>query len=252
MAMELPLPETIFAHGWITVDETKMSKSIGNVIAPKDIIDEFKLENADALRYFLITTAPFGKDGNYNDEEFKNKVNADLANNLGNLLNRSLSMLVKYFDGNILPKAVTSSENNELAVLIEKTKQSVIEFFNKYELSEAAETIISLVDSTNKYVNEQSPWKLAKNKETLLQCAQVLYNVLEVLRQVSVLIYPFVPNIAQNMWEQLAQQDNISDVLLSDLEWGGIKEGKIASKETVKPVFLRLDSEFAGDKKKKN
>ncbi len=252
MAMELPLPITIFAHGWITIDESKMSKSIGNVIAPRDIIDEFKLENADALRYFLMTTASFGKDGNYSDEEFKNKVNADLANNLGNLLNRSLSMLVKYFNGNIPPEAATCPENNESAVLTEKTKQAVIENFNKYELSEAAEAIISLVDSTNKYVNEQAPWQLAKNEETQIQCAQVLYNVLETLRHVSVLIYPFVPNIAQSMWEQLALQGKVSDVLLPDLAWGGLKEGKTASKETVKPVFLRLDSELAGEKKKKN
>ena len=250
LAMDLKLPETIFAHGWITVDESKMSKSIGNVIAPKDILDAYELENADPLRYFLMTTTSFGRDGNYSDEDFKNKVNADLANNLGNLLNRSLSMLVKYFDGNIIPEAVTAQKNNELAELTEKTTQSVIEKFNTYELSEAAETIISLVDRANKYTNEQAPWALAKNEETQMQCAQVLYNVLETLRHVSVLIYPYIPNIALDMWKQLGLEGNVSDILLSDLKWGGLKTGKIASKETVKPVFLRLDSELAGEKKK--
>jgi len=247
MAMELPLPKTIYAHGWITVDESKMSKSLGNVIAPNVLLKEFELKSPDAIRYFFATSISHGKDGNYSDEDFKNKVNADLANNLGNLLNRTLSMLVKYFDGNILPEAVTNSENNELARLTEETKASVVEKFNKYELADAAETIIALADSTNKYINEEAPWALGKTTE----CAQVLYNVLETLRQVSVLISPYIPNIAQDIWQQLALEENVSEILLSDLTWGGLKQGKMASKESIKPVFLRIDSELAGDKKKK-
>ncbi len=250
MAMEIPLPKTIVAHGWITIDQSKMSKSLGNVIAPGDILGAFGLEVPDALRYFLMTTTTFGNDGNYSDEEFKNKVNADLANNLGNLLNRSLSMLVKYFDGNVSPEAVTVAENNNLAALSDKTKREVIENMDKYQPYQAAESIINLVDSANRYINEQAPWTLAKNEETQLQCAQVLYNVLEALRYVSVLIYPYIPNIAQNMREQLGFDDRVSDFMLSDLQWGGLKPGRIASKDSVKPVFLRLDSELAGDKKK--
>jgi len=251
MAMEIPLPKTIYAHGWITVDESKMSKSLGNVIAPTTILNSFELENPDAFRYFMMTTTTFGNDGNYSDEEFKNRVNADLANNLGNLLNRSLSMLVKYFDGNILPEAITDSKNNELAELTRKTKQTVMTNFDKYELSAAAESVIHLVNSANRYVNDQAPWTLAKNEKTRTQCAQVLYSVLEALRHVSVLMYPYIPNIAQDMWEQLSLEDKVSGVMLSELQWGGIKPGKIASKESVKPVFLRLDSELAGEKKKK-
>lgn len=247
MAMELPLPNTIFAHGWITVDESKMSKSLGNVIAPKAVLDGYQLEKPDAFRYFMMTTTPFGNDGNYSDEEFKTKVNADLANNLGNLLNRSLSMLVKYFDGEI----TTDSNENDLSNLVKTTKQSVIEKFNNYELSEAAELIIRLVDSANKYTNEQAPWSLAKNESTLEQCAEVLYNVLETLRHVSVMIYPFTPNIAQDMWEQMSLEGSVADIMLDDLNWGGFKQGKIASKSSVKPVFLRLDSELAGENKKK-
>ncbi len=250
MAMEIPLPETIYAHGWITVDETKMSKTLGNVIAPRDILRGYELENPDALRYFLMTTTSFGRDGNYSDEDFKNKVNADLANNMGNLLNRTLSMLVKFFDGNILPEAVTEIQGNQLAELTEKAKQLVVQKFDNYELSEAAEAVVGLVDNANKYINEQEPWTLAKDETKKIELAQLLYNVLETLRQVSVLIYPFIPNIAQDMWEQLRQEGRVSDVLLSDLVWGGLKVGKITSKENIKPVFLRLDSELAGDKKK--
>lgn len=246
MALDIPLPKTIFAHGWITVDQSKMSKSLGNVIAPKSLLEAYNLETPDPLRYFLMTTTSFGRDGNYSDEDFKNKVNADLANNLGNLLNRSLSMLVKYFDGNITVEA----KDEGLAGLTEATKNAVIKKFNNYELSEAAEAIISLVDKANKYTNEQAPWGLAKEGKTE-ECAAVLYNALEIMRHVSVMLYPFTPNIAQAMWEQMSQPGSVADVMLDDLNWGGLKQGKIASKDTVKPVFLRLDSELAGDKKKK-
>ncbi len=246
MALDLPLPETIYAHGWITVDQSKMSKSLGNVIAPKAIIDAYELENPDPFRYFMMTTTPFGRDGNYSDEDFKAKVNADLANNLGNLLNRSLSMLVKYFDGEI----ICQDNENELSALAGETRQKVIDKFNNFELSEAAEAVINLVDKANKYINEQAPWTLHKEGKTV-ECAQVLYNVLETLRHVSIMISPFTPNIAQAMWEQMSLEGNVADVLLDDLQWGGLKQGKIASKDTVKPVFLRLESELAGDKKKK-
>jgi len=246
LALDVPLPKTIYAHGWITVDLSKMSKSLGNVIAPKAIIDAYELENPDPLRYFLMTTTPFGNDGNYSDEDFKAKVNADLANNLGNLLNRSLSMLVKYFDGEI----TCEDSNNELSVLAVETRRRVMEKFGKFELSEAAEAIIGLVDRANGYINEQSPWTLAKEESTKEQCAKVLYNVIETLRHVSVLISPFTPNIAQQMWEQMSQEGNVADVKLDELQWGGLKQGKIASPDTVKPVFLRLESELAGEKKK--
>jgi methionyl-tRNA synthetase len=251
MAMEIPLPETIYGHGWITIDQTKMSKSLGNVISPLVIMEQFNLENSDPLRYFLMTTTPFGKDGNYSDEDFKNKVNADLANNLGNLLNRSLSMLLKYFDGIIIPEALPNVENNELAEAVEETGKIIIEKFDNYAISEAAEAIINLVNKANKYVNEQKPWSLAKNEADIIKCAQVLYNVLETMRHVSVFIYPFTPDISQKIWGQLSLCGNVSDVLLSELEWGGLKQGKTALPENVKPVFLRLESELAGDKKKK-
>lgn len=247
MAMDIPLPETIFAHGWITVDQSKMSKSLGNVIPPKAVLDAYNLENADPFRYFMMTTTPFGRDGNYSDEDFKSKVNADLANNLGNLLNRSLSMLVKYFDGNI----TTATEENELSEFTKATKQTVIEKMGSYQLSEAADAIIQLVDRANKYTNEQAPWTLAADEETKSRCAEVLYNVLETLRHVSVLMYPFTPNIARDMWRQMSLEGDVSGILLSELAWGGLKQKKIASKSTVKPVFLRLESELAGEKKKK-
>lgn len=252
MALDIPLPKSIFAHGWITVNDSKMSKSLGNVISPADILSENKLDNSDPLRYFLLTTTHFGKDGNYSDEEFKTKVNADLANNLGNLLNRSLSMLLKYFNGNIKPEFKTAKEGNELAELTDLTQKKVIEEFNLYNVTHAAESIYNLVDRTNKYVNEQSPWTLAKNPETLNQCGQVLYNVLEVMRILSILLYPYIPNISRSIWEQLSMSGSLEQQKWDNLAWGGLKEGVITEKDRIKPVFLRIDSEFAGSEKKKN
>lgn len=251
MAMDIDLPKTIYGHGWITVNEAKMGKSLGNVITPEWIVNEHGLVNADPLRYFLMTTATFGKDGNYSDEDFKTKINADLANNLGNLLNRTLSMLVKYYDGNIVSQIVTDNKNNELADLAEFTQKMVLEKFDKYELSDAADIVFNLVDKANKYINEQTPWTLAKNPETQVQCGQVLYNVLEVLRQTSIMLYPYIPNISADMWQQLNMNGKISEQTWDNLSWGGLQPGKIATKETIKPVFLRIDSEFAGESKKK-
>jgi len=247
LAMGIKPPKAIYAHGWITVDKTKMSKTLGNVIAPKAVLDAYNLEKPDALRYFLMTTTPFGRDGNYSDEDFKNKVNADLANNLGNLLNRTLSMLVKYFDGEIKPEFIT---NGLLEIATINTLERIDNAFNAYSISDAAEAIISLVDNTNKYVNDKTPWTLVK-EEKMTECGQVLYDVLETLRHVSVMIYPFTPNIAQDMWQQLGQSGKVEDFKYADLKWGGLQAGKIASAETVKPVFLRMDSELAGEDKKK-
>ena len=245
MSLGLPLPKTIYAHGWITIDQSKMSKSLGNVIAPHDVLKTFNLSKPDAFRYYMASAALSGKDGNYSDEDFKEKVNADLANNIGNLLNRTLNMLVKYFDGEIKEKFITD-KTSKIAILANNTKNQVIEKFNSYELAEAANLIVSFADSVNKYVTENAPWQLAK-EEKMLECAQVLYDVLEAMRYIAIMIYPYCPNIAEDILVQLNQNVDFS---YKNLEWGFIESGKITEKEKIKPVFLRLDSEFAVDKKK--
>lgn len=246
MALGVELPKTIFAHGWITVDEQKMGKSLGNSISPSGLLEIFSLEKPDAIRYFFMTATPFGRDGNYSDEDFKAKVNAELANSMGNLLNRSLSMLCKYFDGEIKQEFVSNTIKNSALTAKDKTAKA----FDNYALEQGAEAIIELVNEVNKYVNDNAPWTLAK-EEKWQECGEVIFNTLETMRFVAVLIYPFCPNIAQDIWQQLSCDGNVADVKYSELEWGGLKIGKIATLETVKPVFLRLDSEFAGDKKKK-
>lgn len=241
MALDIKLPKQLFVHGFININQAKMSKSTGNVISPIDILKVWELEIPDAFRYYMATAAASGKDGNYSDEDFKEKVNADLANNMGNLLNRTLSMLVKYFDGEVKEEFKGKCDIDALA-----TVKKVKELFNNYEVQEAGNEIISLVNTTNKYVADNAPWTLAK-EEKWTECGQVLVNVLEIMCIVSALIYPFCPNIAAEIAKQLKFDLNIK---LDNLTLNNIKAGKLISKEEIKPVFLRLDSEFA-DKGKK-
>ena len=240
MALGLNLPKQLFVHGFININKEKMSKSTGNVISPVDILKAWDLDIPDAFRYYLATAAASGKDGNYSDEDFKEKVNADLANNMGNLLNRTLSMLVKYFDGEIKSEFKCKNPINVL-----ETVEKVKKYFDNYEIQEAANEIISLVNLTNKYVADKAPWTLAK-EEKWTECGQVLVNVLEIMCVVSALIYPYCPNIAKEMARQLKFDLNIK---LDSLSADNIKSGKLISQNEIKPVFLRLDSEFAINKK---
>ena len=242
MALDLPLPKHILAHGWITIDQTKMSKSLGNVISPTSVLEAFHLDCPDPLRYYMASAAPCGKDGNYSDEDFKEKVNAHLANSMGNLLNRTLSMLVKYFDGDVKPEFKVQPELFDKAL---ETVKAVKHHFDYYEVQEASQKIIELVDITNKYVTDNAPWTLAK-EEQMDKCGQVLTTVLEIMCVISSLIYPYCPNIASRMAEQLSYNLNTK---LDDITCDNIKVGHLIDKENIKPVFLRMDSELA-DKKK--
>ncbi|MCD8377326.1 MAG: methionine--tRNA ligase [Candidatus Gastranaerophilales bacterium] len=239
MALNLPLPKHIFAHGWITIDETKMSKSLGNVISPTGVLESFNLDKPDALRYYMATAAPCGKDGNYSDIDFKEKVNAHLANSMGNLLNRTLSMLVKYFDGDIKQEFKIKSELSDKALKIVK---EVMHHFDYFEIQEAAQKIMELVDDTNKFITDSEPWTLAKNSETD-KCGQVLTTVLDVMCVITSLIYPYCPNIASDMASQLKY--DLKSTKLQDITTDNIKIGHLIDKESIKPVFLRLDSELA-------
>lgn len=249
MALDLLLPKHIYAHGWITIDESKMSKSLGNVISPSSILESFELDIADPFRYYMAVSAPCGRDGNYSDDDFKEKVNAHLANSMGNLLNRTLSMLVKYFDGEI-KEEFTMLGNSELVSesieILRHAKVNVIEkvktHFDNFEIAEAGAEIIALVDLTNKYVTNNAPWTLAK-EEKMTECGHVLTTVLEIMCVVSALINPFCPNIAERMASQLSF--DLKGTKLDKLGNNNLKIGKLIAKEDIKPVFLRMDSELA-------
>ena len=242
MALDLPLPKHILAHGWITIDEAKMSKSLGNVVSPETIMNAFNMEIPDAFRYYMATSAPTGKDGNYSDEDFKVKVNAHLANSMGNLLNRSLSMLCKYFEGDIKEEFIAPSH------LFDEAKRVINDIkhhFDYFEVAEASLKIMEFVDVVNKFVTDNAPWTLAK-EEKWTECGKVLYTVLECMTSIASLIYPYCPNIARAMAEQLKYDINTK---LDNITFNTIKAGHLIDKEDIKPVFLRLDSELA-DKKK--
>ena len=238
MALDLPLPKHILAHGWITIDEAKMSKSLGNVVCPKSIMEAFNMDIPDALRYYMATAAPVGRDGNYSDDDFKEKVNAHLANSMGNLLNRTLSMLCKYFEGEIKSDFIVQSPVFDKG---KETIEAVKKHFDLFEVTEASLKIMEFVDIVNKYVTDNAPWTLAKNGD-MKKCGEVLYVVLESMCIISSLIYPYCPNIANNMASQLNYDINTK---LDDINFNNIKSGLLIKKEDIKPVFLRLDSEFA-------
>lgn len=242
MALDVELPKSIYAHGWITIDKNKMSKSTGNVIAPSTVMEAFELKTPDALRYFMATAAVNGKDGNYSDIDFKEKVNADLANNMGNLLNRTLNMLVKYFNGEIKEEFIKDNELNSKAENVIKEVQN---FFDKCDIASAANSIIELVDEANKYVNDTAPWSLAKEGK-MDECGMVLYNVLNLMVKIALLIEPYCPNIAQSMANQLKFDINLK---YTEIASNMIKSGTLITKDEIIPVFLRLDSEFATNKK---
>ena len=207
MALDLPLPDKVFGHGWILFDNDKMSKSKGNVIYPEPII---KLYGVDALKYFLLREFSFGSDGSFNIEKFMQRLNSDLANDLGNLLSRTVSMIGKYNDGIIKDMGVREDLDDDLENLAVSVVDKVEKAMEHYEFSVALEAIWKLIRRTNKYVDETEPWKLAKDEDKKDRLNTVLYNLAESLRIVSVLIYPFIKETSLKIREQLGLDEKVS------------------------------------------
>lgn len=207
MALDLPLPDKVFGHGWILFDNDKMSKSKGNVIYPEPII---KLYGVDALKYFLLREFSFGSDGSFNIEKFMQRLNSDLANDLGNLLSRTVSMIGKYNDGIIKDMGVREDLDDDLENLAVSVVDNVEKAMEHYEFSVALEAIWKLIRRTNKYVDETEPWKLAKDEDKKDRLNTVLYNLAESLRIVSVLIYPFIKETSLKIREQLGIDEKVS------------------------------------------
>ena len=235
MALGEPLPKQVFGHPWLLSGNDKMSKSRGNVIYADDLCDRF---GVDAVRYYLLSEMPHAQDGTITYETIIERFNSDLANTLGNLVNRTIAMNNKYFGGVIQPADVTEEIDNELITMALDTLPQVTKLLDTYKVSDAISKVMDLAKRCNKYIDETMPWALAKDEEKKGRLGTVLYNLLEGIRFVAVLLKPFMPETSDKILEQIGTDINTLDSLST---FGALKSGD--SVGTATPLFSRLDAE---------
>ncbi len=216
MASDFPLPKTVFGHGWWLKDDTKMSKSKGNVLDPHVILDVF---GPDPLRYFLLRETPIGLDGNFSHEGFLHRVNSDLANDLGNLVQRTLTMIFNYFDGSIDNMDEEQDKDKALRLAFDSLMPLVIEHYENYNLSKALEEIWGYLNKINKYLAEQEPWKIAKDTAQKNRLGRILYQAAASLRAVSPLLFPVMPESMEKIWALLGEERAITEIRLSQFSY---------------------------------
>ena len=244
MALGLPLPGNIFAHGWWTQDGKKMSKSIGNVIDPHTIVDAY---GADAFRYFMLREVPFGLDGDFSTETFVTRFNTELANDLGNLLSRVLTMVGKYFDGKIPQASPNQPLDQDLREIASGIPAKIDADLAALVFTRYLQNAWSLVTRANRYVEENAPWTLAKNGD-MVSLGSVLYNLAESLRLIGLYLFPVMPATSQKIWDAIGMNKQISACLFAEEQnWGGLKTGT-----AIQPgaqLFPRIDQKKNTEKK---
>ncbi|WP_394220113.1 methionine--tRNA ligase [Halobacillus trueperi] len=239
MALDLPLPKQVFAHGWILMKDGKMSKSKGNVVDPVQLSDRYGL---DALRYYLLREVPFGSDGVFTPEAFVERTNYDLANDLGNLLNRTVAMISKYFDGEIPALKLGEDEfDQSLEKLAQETRISVEDSLENMEFSVALADLWKFVSRTNKYIDETQPWVLAKDENQKERLGNVMAHLAESLRQIAVMLQPFLTQTPERIFQQLGVTADEHKAWESLSEFGILPAGTQVQKD--QPIFPRLEAE---------
>jgi methionyl-tRNA synthetase len=262
LAADMPLPKMVFAHGWIYYEQDKMSKSKGNVVYPEPIIDaleSFGAPGNDALRYYLLREAPFGQDTSFSYDALIQRFNSDLANDLGNLASRTITMINRYFGGEVPhPKCALTETEESLrsaffgervmdgdALITERSglTSEYISSFGAFDLSTAVGYVWHLISGVNKYLVEKEPWKLAESgrEEDRALLALVLYTAADLLRTTTIMLYPIMPKSSKRLWEQLGCKDNLGNQKVADLKWAALEAGTKVGKP--EPVFPRLDKE---------
>jgi len=236
MALGEPLPKQVFGHGWLLLEGGKMSKSKGNVVDPVVLIQKYGL---DAIRYFLLREVPFGADGVFSNEALINRINSDLANDLGNLVSRTVAMIDKYFGGTVPDNRISGDYDEDLKRTVMDAPGKVEELLDKLQFSSALVEIWKVISRTNKYIDETMPWVLAKDESNKARLAEVMYNLAESIRIISVLIQPFMPETPEKIWAQLGIEDKDRLLWESTKTWGGYPGGISVKKGEV--IFPRID-----------
>lgn len=235
MALGEPLPKQVFGHPWLLFGEDKMSKSRGNVIYADDLVE---LLGVDAVRYYLVSEMPYASDGSITYETIIERYNSDLANTFGNLVNRTIAMQNKYFDGIIQPGNVNEPVDDELKTFALDTVKKIEKCFETYRVADAVEAVLNLAKRSNKYIDETTPWALAKNEASLPRLGTVLYNLLEAIRYIAVLLSPFMPETSEKIFAQMNCDIKDYDSLEN---FGALKAGEKVGK--AEALFARIDAE---------
>ena len=235
MALGEPLPKQVYGHPWLLFGDDKMSKSRGNVIYADDLV---KLLGVDAVRYYLLSEMPHANDGSITYKTIIERYNSDLANTLGNLVNRTIAMSGKYFDGKVMEPVSEEEIDLELKNAALEAVEKVENFINSYRMADAVDAVMSFAKRCNKYIDETTPWALAKDESRRDRLGTVLYNLLESIRFIAVLLSPFMPDTAKAIFEQMNSSENSYDSLSA---FGALKSGTVVGTPT--PLFARIDSE---------